>query len=366
MNLSLRYNIAMVLLLIWVTSNVNSQNLVLNSGFEECDSAAIKDPYFDFRHYSFEHVKTWFNPTNATPDFYCTQSGYYTAQKQYMHDKLSPYAGNSYMGFISFMDIVTDPREYIGGQLLQPLENGKTYKFSLQIARYYDSNYMTDHLDVFFSNTQPREPTESVINKYTPQLIIDLRSHCQKVDIWEEVSGYYTATGGERFFILGNFKVKPGTVNDTTTTAPAGELIAVPHGTLVLRCYLFIDAVSLIAVDKDTLGIAPGKKLILNSINFTVNDSTLNPASYAVLNDIVASMKKQPLLKVEISGHTDNTGNPVSNQHLSEARARVVARYLISKGIDAKRITTKGYGSSKPVSTTDQNKNRRVEFVFSQ
>jgi len=143
-------------------------------------------------------------------------------------------------------------------------------------------------------------------------------------------------------------------------------------GPFTLHSYYFIDDVSLVpstekemkAASKDTLSIAPGKKLSFNSIHFPPNDSTLSPDSYSQLDAIVAAMKKQPNLKVEIDGHTDNSGTAEKNQTLSEARARAVANYFISKGILPKRITTKGFGSSKPIST-DQNKNRRVEFIFS-
>lgn len=72
-------------------------------------------------------------------------------------------------------------------------------------------------------------------------------------------------------------------------------------------------------------------------------------------------------LKLEISGHTDNTGDKAHNEKLSEARAQAVVKALVAKyGIDAKRLTAKGYGDSKPVApnTTDDNKakNRRVEL----
>jgi OmpA-OmpF porin, OOP family len=71
-------------------------------------------------------------------------------------------------------------------------------------------------------------------------------------------------------------------------------------------------------------------------------------------------------LKVEISGHTDNSGLPAYNKQLSERRAHAVYTYLINHGMDAKRLTTKGYGAERPVAdnTTDtgKQKNRRIEF----
>ncbi|HEY0261685.1 MAG TPA: OmpA family protein, partial [Chitinophagales bacterium] len=63
------------------------------------------------------------------------------------------------------------------------------------------------------------------------------------------------------------------------------------------------------------------------------------------------------------NGHTDDSGTPEHNLVLSKARAKSVANYLQSKGIDANRISYQGFGSSKPVSD-DKSKNRRVDFIF--
>jgi outer membrane protein OmpA-like peptidoglycan-associated protein len=77
-------------------------------------------------------------------------------------------------------------------------------------------------------------------------------------------------------------------------------------------------------------------------------------------------MTKDPEMTVEVSGHTDNVGNPVKNQALSEARAKAVAAYVAAKGIDTKRMTGVGFGDTKPVAENDtpenKAKNRRTEF----
>jgi len=82
---------------------------------------------------------------------------------------------------------------------------------------------------------------------------------------------------------------------------------------------------------------------------------------------MIALMKENPELKVEIQGHTDNTGDPTGNQKLSESRAKAVKKALVNAQIDDSRMTAKGYGRNKPVadnSTEDgKAKNRRVELV---
>ncbi|MFN8347024.1 MAG: OmpA family protein [Spirosomataceae bacterium] len=108
-------------------------------------------------------------------------------------------------------------------------------------------------------------------------------------------------------------------------------------------------------------------KYISHGINFDVNKSTLKPASMGELNAIAKILKENTSLKVEIGGHTDTDGDDAGNLKLSEARAASVKNQLVSMGIDGSRLTTKGYGETKPIApnSTFEGKaeNRRVEFV---
>ena len=108
-------------------------------------------------------------------------------------------------------------------------------------------------------------------------------------------------------------------------------------------------------------------KIIARGINFESGKSTLKPESLGALNNIVQMMSAHPELKFEVSGHTDSDGNDASNLNLSTERAIVVKNKLISLGISGERLTTKGYGETKPISdnTTSEGKanNRRVEFL---
>jgi outer membrane protein OmpA-like peptidoglycan-associated protein len=108
-------------------------------------------------------------------------------------------------------------------------------------------------------------------------------------------------------------------------------------------------------------------KIITHGINFDVDKATIKPESMGTLNMIVNVLKTNPDLKFEIDGHTDNTGTPAHNLNLSQQRADAVKTQLIAMGIDAARLTTKGFGDTKPLSdnSTQEGKanNRRVEFV---
>lgn len=106
--------------------------------------------------------------------------------------------------------------------------------------------------------------------------------------------------------------------------------------------------------------------IVLNNIFFDVNKYDLKPQSQAELDKLVQLLNENPTLKIEISGHTDNTGKPADNLLLSNNRARAVVQYLISKGIAAARLTYKGYGETKPIADnkTEAGRalNRRTEM----
>jgi len=112
--------------------------------------------------------------------------------------------------------------------------------------------------------------------------------------------------------------------------------------------------------------IAVGSKTILKNIFFDTNRFDLKPESMAELKKLIDFLNFNPTVKIEISGHTDNVGNDLINQTLSENRAKSVYEYLSNHGIKPDRLVYKGYGKTQPIApnTTDDNKalNRRTEF----
>ncbi len=112
--------------------------------------------------------------------------------------------------------------------------------------------------------------------------------------------------------------------------------------------------------------IKVGEVIILEGINFETNSANITSESETVLMKAYNTMKNNPKIKVEISGHTDDRGTNAKNQVLSENRANSVKSWLAAKGIDGNRITTVGYGEDKPLVPNDSPdnmlKNRRIEF----
>ena len=112
--------------------------------------------------------------------------------------------------------------------------------------------------------------------------------------------------------------------------------------------------------------VAVGNTITLTNIFFDLGKATLRIESNAELDRLVKLMNDAPKLKIEISGHTDNTGSAAMNENLSQQRANAVVAYILTKGIDTSRLTAKGYGSKKPIATNDtesgRQQNRRTEF----
>lgn len=110
-----------------------------------------------------------------------------------------------------------------------------------------------------------------------------------------------------------------------------------------------------------------GSKVILKNIFFATGKSDLQNESIAEIEKIQELLKSNPALRVQINGHTDNTGTPASNKVLSLKRATAVVDYLVSHGVDASRLSAKGYGSDRPIVSNDDEMggrevNRRTEI----
>jgi outer membrane protein OmpA-like peptidoglycan-associated protein/TPR repeat protein len=110
-----------------------------------------------------------------------------------------------------------------------------------------------------------------------------------------------------------------------------------------------------------------GSKMVLKNIFFDVGKSDLKGESLAELEKIKELLSSNDQLKVQINGHTDNTGNPANNMALSLKRSQAVVQYLIEHGIDTNRLQAKGFGSERPLVSNDDEQegraiNRRTEI----
>jgi outer membrane protein OmpA-like peptidoglycan-associated protein len=113
--------------------------------------------------------------------------------------------------------------------------------------------------------------------------------------------------------------------------------------------------------------LASTGKYVSHAIQFDTGSDQLRPESINVIKEVAAVLQGQPALKLRIEGHTDSTGDAAKNLDLSKRRAESVKGALVKLGIGADRLTTEGFGQTKPIAPNDtpqgRAENRRVEFV---
>lgn len=118
------------------------------------------------------------------------------------------------------------------------------------------------------------------------------------------------------------------------------------------------------AVSLDGCGV--GDVIVLRGVNFDFDKSTLTVNARSLLDGVAEALARRPDVQVEVGGHTDAKGSDSYNERLSDRRAKSVKTYLVSRGVAAERMTTRGYGESQPVAgnETDEGRelNRRVEL----
>lgn len=170
------------------------------------------------------------------------------------------------------------------------------------------------------------------------------------------------------------------TLSKVQTDEEGNYLITLPVGrdyafNVARKGYLFYsDNYSLKGKDPDSTykkdiplqPIEVSAAVVLRNIFFDFNKYDLKDESQVELDRVVQLLTDNPTVKIQIEGHTDNVGGAADNMKLSENRAKAVVNYLKSKGIAADRLSSKGFGATKPIASnaTDEGRaqNRRTEL----
>lgn len=349
---------------ILINITLAAQNLVVNPSFELHQEPKTFGAWmFQGDMFTGYSVTGWSQPTNGSSDYFYRKDAASQMNIPPYAGLHEPSTGNAFAGLINWLP-GREYREYITGELIQPLEKGKNYAFKMKICTGATGQYLVDQMGVYFTNDRIKDNSHQFTIKKNPQVSLDVVTMNSSPEEWIEVEGSFIATGGEKYFTIGNYQ------NDSLTdwSQRKGTIYSCPFA------YYYIDDVSVEQITGSTTvpspNIAfskqfePGKTFIARGINFDLDKSTLRPESYLQLHAISGELKRKKNLKVEVRGYTDTTGNETHNIQLSRARAKAVADYLVSTGIERSRISYGGFGSKEPVSTTDVALNRRVEFRF--
>ena len=163
---------------------------------------------------------------------------------------------------------------------------------------------------------------------------------------------------------IATFKImKEGKVNAWVKVVTGGDL----DNDFIVLTILHLEAMKQDVTSDDLFKTLSDEGRITLYINFETGKAVIQPESQAILDQVAAMLSGNPDLKVRAEGHTDNVGAAPANQTLSETRAAAVMNAIIGKGVDKARITSKGYGQTKPISDnqTEDGRaaNRRVEIV---
>jgi len=106
----------------------------------------------------------------------------------------------------------------------------------------------------------------------------------------------------------------------------------------------------------------------LRGVHFNTGSDELSASAQMILKGVAKNLREHPRMRVEVAGHTDNTGSDAINQQLSLNRARSATKYLVDLGINTKVLTTRGYAATQPIASNEsqegRSQNRRVEMRF--
>jgi len=356
-----------------------SQNLIINPSFEDhnvCERNVKCSP------------KGWYSTLHSSVTSY-------TSTK-------NAHSGKWVLG-VYLLDSKSDKRSYVQTPLKCELKEGEPYFFEMYIkARKYASNIIGVYFSPVVIDTNTRKALNFRAQIKTPEkeMLYDKRED------WIKVEGTYTAKGGERFLVIGNFeegqenklkkigkKMKgPKSfyyIDDVSLTS-LNNLPLCDADSFISQLYLdslrhpyspfifnkqkivgykekevssSLDSSSAIDINSK---YDIGQTFVLKNVLFETAKSRLLPASHLELDKLINLLKKYPAMIIEISGHTDNMGTVEYNLQLSKDRAQSVVDYLIKAGIKKERLYYLGYGSERPISNneneTGRQLNRRVEF----
>lgn len=357
-------------LLILLSVDLWSQNLVPNPGFEEFTKCpgSFSANKAEFR------LPGWLSPTSGTPDhFHACSMGEADVPFNWAGNS-NAHSGKAYAGVYVWNER-NNYREYLQGELAEPLKAGEKYVLEFYFKLANNSVYAINRFGLTLTETPLNVPNDRVLEMIPIVSVEHDTAIVATTGTWERVRQVYEAKGGERYVILGNFFTNDQTKR-TRLPFRYGQ-----NPMLNNSAYYYVDDVSVKNIDSlknipppatlvqlNTEGIELNRDYTLKDIKFEFDSYTIHPSSNDELNKIITWLKANPNVHVRLSGHTDYIGSDEYNLTLSRNRARAVANFMVLRGIDSQRVISYGFGKSRPVSPdkTDDARaiNRRVEIRF--
>ncbi len=337
-------------LLLALLSPLFGQNIVPNSSFEQYESLPrfMSNSGRDFE----RSIKKWTVPNEASTDLISPRF-----DSKNLHT-VPPKTGKNMIGIVVNGDYWA---EYGKVKLKKPIEPGQEYyiEYWMSMPTYYSKKkpvptFLNNHFGVYFGGDIYQADKRILVQ--TPQVRANSEDLIQPTK-WVKIVGNFKATEAAEYLYIGQFM------------SPEGN-------SEMAKGYFFIDDVFVEPFTSGATNYEPSRyyqikgnvaTVKMENIYFETDKYELLMSSYDELDKLVGLLQKNPSLTIQIEGHTDDSGSENHNLELSKNRAQTVYEYVVGKGIDSNRLSSIGYGLSKPVTdnSTDENrqKNRRVEFV---
>lgn len=371
--------------------------LALNSEFADAQvlQNMVKNPSFEqYRKVPVDlgdigTIDYWSSATDATPDYFHRRAGGKNVDIPYNKmGRCNARSGHAYTGIYAYASryIKRNFREYLQLELKQPMLYGNTYCVKAHVFLSQSSNRAVGALGMTASKIRTTQKHEfSIDDKRMTYMLQEDRTPLDDRK-WVEISCKYKAQGGERYIVIGNFdndkktKVSGAIENDTFKNPHVDfayyyiDDICVTNSRTNFSCDCgSFDLVRTRGEERIVLDVKVqqkeytlGQVVIMKNLSFERGKSTLLSSAHASINDLIGTLRLHPNYHVEISGHTDDKGDPQKNQILSKKRAEAVYNYLLSSGISRERLTFRGYGQSRPIALNKtvegRQKNERIQF----
>lgn len=363
-------------------------NYVSNPGFENTRREYCKWNQ-NGRAY-MENISGWDSPTETTPDILSmrVKGSCWANPRNHSKGKQSPRNGDNMAGIKTYGKGGTETfwHEYLAVKLDSALLPGQRYYVEFYASRAVSSKLASNNIGAFFSDTAIATRDRMPLF-FTPMVNSD-KIIKSRWNFWQKISGVFEVDSPKNYLLIGNFYHDDDTdihefeegeggayyyIDDVKVrrALPEENLSPKPKRSIPPRPKLVLKKAEIVSTKEiklDSIAYKVGDRIRLENIFFEFDKADLLPKSKKELNKLVDILKDYPHLKIEIGGHTDNVGGNEYNQKLSHDRAKSVVDYLVSKDVDPSRLSYKGYGSQRPLTSNSSEEgralNRRVEFLI--
>ena len=313
--------------------HLQAQNLVPNSGFEECIGAPHSSGQLDV-------VTHWLSGNQNVTDYYHVNGGWGVGIPDNQYGIADAHEGNAYAGIFCFSE-KTNLRSYLAVRLAEPLEAGRNYDCSFYYSLADRSLFAINELHVSFSNRlvmcQGGGPCTDMSNVKA----LTSEEGFEEMSDWERISVTYLARGGEQYLMLGNFHPDAMTYRKQAQAYYDKE-------EFVPCAYYYIDDVSVTllpeskqtAEKEDDIFGSGVDTTFFPALVFRKGDEVFFPSSGYALQSVINRMQDSPELHLEITGYAGRQSSAEKQERLPQFRANSVARYLERKGISSDRVTS--------------------------